>query len=49
MERRFLHSGIKFHSFSNFRGEIINGIDPEDREPDPDRLIQYHPNQMRLM
>jgi 3-deoxy-7-phosphoheptulonate synthase len=22
-------------------GEIINGIDPDDREPDPDRLLQY--------
>jgi hypothetical protein len=27
----------------NSRGEIINGIDPDDREPDPDRLLQYNP------
>jgi 3-deoxy-7-phosphoheptulonate synthase len=25
----------------NSRGEIINGIDPDDREPDPERLLQY--------
>jgi 3-deoxy-7-phosphoheptulonate synthase len=26
---------------ASFRGEIINGIDLDDREPDPDRLLQY--------
>jgi len=24
----------------SFRGEIINGIDPDDRAPDPNRLTQ---------
>ena len=24
---------------TNIRGEIINGIDPDDREPDPERLL----------
>lgn len=28
----------------SFRGEIINGIDPEDREPDPNRLTLYGPS-----
>jgi 3-deoxy-D-arabino-heptulosonate 7-phosphate (DAHP) synthase class II len=40
MARKFHHSGILFANCTNIRGEIINGIDPEDREPDPDRLLQ---------
>jgi 3-deoxy-D-arabino-heptulosonate 7-phosphate (DAHP) synthase class II len=40
MAKKSLHSGIQNRTFPNYRGEIINGIDPDDREPDPDRLLQ---------
>ena len=26
---------------ASFRGENINGFDPADRKPDPDRLLKY--------
>ena len=25
----------------SFRGDNVNGFDPDDRQPDPERLLQY--------
>ncbi|KAI7899804.1 DAHP synthetase [Cokeromyces recurvatus] len=31
-----MHEGVEIHSF---RGDNVNGFDPKDRKPDPDRLL----------